>query len=122
MIREPDAPIDPPANPGANGDAIVFESMAWAAAVPTVRPRGVKMTLFFDQDVSLFLEDRATAGGTWRVVNGSPAGTGQVVTASVPAQFKVPFLGVQNRIRLRTGGTPPSVWHISAVASEDWPL
>lgn len=109
-------PLDAPANPGASADAILYDSTLTSDYQDA---KGLTASLFFDQAVTLYVEDKPRVGGSWRVFNGTPAGTGQAITASTPTQVRVPFLGPNTRVRIRTGATPPTVWHVSALLSKD---
>jgi hypothetical protein len=104
--------IPEPQNPGApNTDAIWFDTGDGGYA----SYQGVLGDLLFDQAVTLFVET-APIGGALQVMNG--AGAGEVIPASTPTPVKVEFLGARTRLRLRTGATPPSVWHVNGRVTE----
>jgi hypothetical protein len=71
---------------------------------------GVIGDLYFDQDVTLFIET-APVAGTLRVMNNG--GAGQVVAANTPTEVRVRFNGGRTKLRLRTSGTAPTVWHVN---------
>lgn len=99
-----DFPLPAPPIPAANTDFILYDPDDPSDVVPNnVVWKGLVADLFFDQNVSLFVEV-PQINGTYRTMNGS----GQTVLANDPTQVLVAFNGLKTRVRLRTGGTPPT--------------
>ena len=112
--RHPDHFVPVPPIPGANADAIWFDTGpgGWESY------QGFMGWVKCDQDVTLFIESQPV-GGTLAVMNGG--GAGQAIAANTPTSVKVEFLGYRTRIRVRTGATPPSAagWHLDGRVTED---
>ena len=97
--------IAEPENPAAaNADVIWFNS----AARDFEDFDGFVGDLLFDQWVNLFVET-AAQGGNLHIMNGG--GLGNVVAANMPTPVRIRFLGQRTQLRLRTGDTPPTIWH-----------
>jgi hypothetical protein len=112
MGAQSDHFLPQPQNPGtANTDVTWFDTGdgGWPSY------QGVLGDLYFDQAVTLFVET-APIGGALRTMNG--VGAGQVIAANTPTEVKVEFLGARTKLRLRTGATPPSVWHVNGRVTE----
>jgi hypothetical protein len=114
--------VPEPTNPAlANTDVTWFDtettSPIWRnienASLPDME--GFIGELLFNQAVTLFVETSASATGTLHPMNNS--GAGDVIPANTPTPVRVGFLGKRTRLRLRTGGTAPTLWHANGRAT-----
>ena len=117
---EADVKIPNPANPGLNGDAILFDDgagqsqlgpgiPATAGLVPSTNEKRIVVNVFANQIVTVFHEIQLIPGGTWRVVNN--AGAGDATTASTLFDSDYYFRSGRNRIRIHTT-TAPTTWEV----------
>jgi hypothetical protein len=95
--------IAAPANP-----ATINTDVSWydTGESGPIEHAGVVGEVLFNQDVTLFVET-APKSGTLRVVKS------QVISANTPTEVAVAFRGGRTKLRLRTTGTAPTVWHVN---------
>lgn len=107
--------VPEPAMPVAFGDATWLDTdpgaEMWRGLDVTQLPDmdGFIGELFFDQDVTLFVETASSFTGTLQAMNNG--GDGDVIPANTPITVRIGFLGRRTHLRLRMGGTLPTVFH-----------
>jgi len=101
--------VNLPAFPGANGDLMLIDPDNPPDGMPSLLAiaRGCRGTVLFDQAVTLFVEEWRPATSTYVPLNNN--GAGDAVAANTVWPIAVGFGGTKTRIRVRFGGTPPTL-------------
>lgn len=123
MDHRPDIFPVPPANPGNNGLATLYDTTAtgFSNSGP-VRDGYYKtaiLSLFFDQAVTLLIQTKQRNSATWRTYNGG--GAGEPIAASTYYLNDIPFVGDAVRIQIQNGAAAPTVWEPSITVSSERP-
>lgn len=116
--------IGPPANPGLNGNAILWDSTyGLAGGTPVLNTQGpyrrmswsahwkrALVTIMADQIVTLFARTLASGSTTWRTFNGG--GSGEATTANVLFERDIYLMGDDVQLYI-AATTAPTVWEVS---------
>jgi len=113
--------LKPPANPGANGTAVVYDSTANNAQGGVVAgnkiDRRAAIAAYLDQNATLKVSFKASGSVNWRPYNGT-AGAGDTITANTPFTQEYLLYGDDIKIEIDTV-TAPTVWEVSCRMSPE---
>lgn len=97
-------------------------SIKWKRAFVSIYGSDQDMTLFV-RNLSKSVASPAANGSDWIVVpDGAGSVVGSVVTQGAVRQFSIPLFGDDTKISVKPGATPPSVFRVDIVLTEDQAL
>ncbi|HVZ89625.1 MAG TPA: hypothetical protein VHG72_21870 [Polyangia bacterium] len=107
--------LKPPANPGANATAVLYDSTlnetGSGISPGNKSDRRAAIAAFLDQNATLKISFKTNGSTNWRPYNGT-AGAGDTITANTPFTQDYLLYGDDIKIEIDTV-TAPTVWEVS---------